>query len=201
MSYPAIADHGLIGDLQTAALVTTDGTIDWFCCPRFDSPSVFAALLDDEKGGRFSHRRGRRRHGHQADVPARTPRSWSPATCPRRRRRGHRLHADRRARAGTDRHRLVRGIRGVRGEVTFEVRVEPRFDYGRQSHRTEVDGKHGPSSRATPRPSTCVSSLAARGRRRRRARPHFTRRGRRAGRRSCSSRGGRARRRPSGTAS
>ena len=45
-SYPAIEDHGLIGDLQTAALVATDGTIDWFCAPRFDSPSIFAALLD-----------------------------------------------------------------------------------------------------------------------------------------------------------
>src|SRR5260221_1430566 len=51
--YPRIADHGLIGDLQTAALVTTDGTIDWFCCPRFDSPSVFAALLDRTRGGHF----------------------------------------------------------------------------------------------------------------------------------------------------
>ena len=39
--YPNISDHGLIGDLQTAALVTTDGVLDWFCCPRFDSPSVF----------------------------------------------------------------------------------------------------------------------------------------------------------------
>ncbi len=44
--YPNISDHGLIGDLQTAALVSTDGTVDWFCCPRFDSPSVFASLLD-----------------------------------------------------------------------------------------------------------------------------------------------------------
>src|SRR3954463_13366454 len=51
--YPAIEDHGLIGDLQTAALVATDGTIDWFCSPRFDSPSVFAALLDQHSGGHF----------------------------------------------------------------------------------------------------------------------------------------------------
>ena len=53
-NYPPIADHGLIGDLQTAALVTTDGTVDWFCCPRFDSPSVFASLLDERKGGHFA---------------------------------------------------------------------------------------------------------------------------------------------------
>ena len=51
--YPEIADHGLIGDLQTAALVATDGTVDWFCCPRFDSPSVFASLLDADHGGYF----------------------------------------------------------------------------------------------------------------------------------------------------
>jgi hypothetical protein len=44
---------GLIGDLQTAALVTTDGMVDWFCCPRFDSPSVFASLVDADKGGHF----------------------------------------------------------------------------------------------------------------------------------------------------
>jgi GH15 family glucan-1,4-alpha-glucosidase len=47
--YPNIGDHGLIGDLQTAALVSTDGVLDWFCYPRFDSPSVFASLLDAER--------------------------------------------------------------------------------------------------------------------------------------------------------
>ena len=51
--YPPIAEHGLIGDQQTCALVDSGGTINWFCCPRFDSPSVFASLLDHEKGGQF----------------------------------------------------------------------------------------------------------------------------------------------------
>ena len=52
-TYPAIEDHGLIGDLQTAALVTNDGTIDWFCAPRFDSPTIFASLVDHDGGGHF----------------------------------------------------------------------------------------------------------------------------------------------------
>src|SRR3977135_2241914 len=49
--YLPIAEHGLIGDLHSVALVGTDGTIDWYCCPRFDSPSVFCAILDKRKGG------------------------------------------------------------------------------------------------------------------------------------------------------
>ena len=53
MTEAAIADHGLVGDLHTAALISTDGSVDWFCCPRFDSPSVFGALLDDARGGHF----------------------------------------------------------------------------------------------------------------------------------------------------
>jgi len=53
MTYADIEAHGIIGNLRTAALVCDDGGIDFFCYPRFDSPSVFAALLDDEKGGHF----------------------------------------------------------------------------------------------------------------------------------------------------
>ena len=51
--YLPVGDQVLIGDLQTVALVGTDGTIDWYCCPRFDSPSVFAAILDADHGGLF----------------------------------------------------------------------------------------------------------------------------------------------------
>ena len=53
MSYQPIESYGIIGDLHTAALVGNNGSIDWCCLPAFDSPSIFAAILDDKKGGYF----------------------------------------------------------------------------------------------------------------------------------------------------
>ena len=53
MPYQPIENYGIIGDMHTLALVGMDGSIDWLCFPHFDSPSIFAAILDDKKGGRF----------------------------------------------------------------------------------------------------------------------------------------------------
>jgi GH15 family glucan-1,4-alpha-glucosidase len=141
MSYPAIADHGLIGDLQTAALVSTEGTIDWYCCPRFDSPSVFGSLLDDQEGGHFSlHATGEGTVTKQMYLPdtAILVTRYSSET-------GVAEVMDfmpiDRPHEVTDRHRIVRVIQGIRGKVQFDARIEPRFDYGRQPHRTRVEGR------------------------------------------------------------
>jgi len=54
MAYKPIANYGVIGDLRSAALISQEGSVDWLCLPRFDSPSVFAAILDERHGGSFS---------------------------------------------------------------------------------------------------------------------------------------------------
>ena len=135
--YPNISDHGLIGDLQTAALVATDGTVDWFCCPRFDSPSVFASLLDADKGGYFriapDHDGCVTRQLYFPDTAILITRFMTPD--------GVGEVTDFMPIAGdrpTDRHRLVRLMRVVRGSMRFVMDVKPRFDYGRLPHKLEV---------------------------------------------------------------
>jgi GH15 family glucan-1,4-alpha-glucosidase len=133
--YPPIAEHGLIGDLQTAALVTTDGSIDWFCCPRFDSPSVFGALIDAENGGRFRARAVgddiTSRQLYFPDTAILITRFMTPE--------GVGEIVDFMPPAGkepTANHRIVRMLRCVRGRIKVEVDIEPRFDYGRKPHET-----------------------------------------------------------------
>ncbi|MEU6069693.1 glycoside hydrolase family 15 protein [Streptomyces sp. NPDC047082] len=135
--YPMIENHGLIGDLQTAALVTTDGTIDWFCCPRIDSPSVFGALLDRRKGGhctvRPAHATYATKQLYLPDTAVLVTRFMTEA--------GAGEVVDFMPVTGTTvtpRHRLVRMVRCVRGSMKFEVDIAPRFDYGRRPHKVEL---------------------------------------------------------------
>jgi pentatricopeptide repeat protein len=135
--YPNISDHGLIGDLQTAALVSTDGTIDFFCCPRFDSPSVFASLLDAEKGGYFRIAPDRddyvSRQLYFPDTAMLITRFMTPDGV------GEVTDFMPIIEGGpTDRHRLVRHLRVARGTMRFVMELQPRFDYGRAVHTVEV---------------------------------------------------------------
>jgi GH15 family glucan-1,4-alpha-glucosidase len=136
--YPEIADHGLIGDFQTAALVARDGTIDWFCAPRFDSPSVFAALLDAEKGGRCRiapiGTGFETRQIYLPDTANLVTRFMTPDGV------GEVIDFMPlvQGNAPTPRHRIARLIRVVRGQLRFLLECEPRFDYARQGHDLEL---------------------------------------------------------------
>ena len=139
MGYLPIEDHGVIGDLHTAALVGIDGTIDWLCLPRFDAPSVFASILDDEKGGHFRLRPLNYVRSQQLYLPdtnvllTRFLSSEGVAE----------VLDFMPIEAGLkERHDLVRSIRVVRGSMRFEADCRPAFDYARQRHTISL-GKTG----------------------------------------------------------
>lgn len=132
--YLPIAEHGLIGDLRTAALVGTDGRVDWFCAPRFDSPSVFASLLDAARGGYWeiapSCQVAKRHQFYFPDTNILVTRmltedgiveiqDFMPVLRPR---------------DSEHRQRLVRRVVNVRGRMRMSVRVAPRLNYGRDRH-------------------------------------------------------------------
>lgn len=139
--YPLIADHGIIGDLQTVALVSDRGVVDWWCTPRFDSPSVFAGLLDHERGGSFEITVDR-----DVGSEMKSTQLYLPDTAV--------LHTRFLSSTGvgeladfmpmhefgppTDRHRLIRGVRGIRGRTEFTLACRPRFDYGRAAHTLDM---------------------------------------------------------------
>jgi len=139
MGYLPIEDHGVIGNLHTAALVGVDGTIDWLCLPAFDSPSVFCSILDDEKGGCFSLRPVEYTRSQQLYLPDTNvllTRYFSPEGLaetldfmPINKRPG-------------ERHRLVRNVRVIRGKMEFDTECRPAFDYARREHSVSV-GKSG----------------------------------------------------------
>ena len=160
MAYQPIEDYGIIGNMLTTALVGKDGSIDFFCYPSFDSPCVFAGILDSGKGGHF--RISPTRDGMStkqyywpetnvlvtrflctggvgqivdfmpAGMPTEDPtRSW-----------------------------LVRQVHVVRGSMQMRMECQPAFDYARQPHETKV----GPGGAAFhSRDLSLGLSVAARG--------------------------------------
>ncbi|GAB4327285.1 MAG: glycoside hydrolase family 15 protein [Dehalococcoidia bacterium] len=156
-AYQPIENYGLIGDLHTAALVGSGGAIDWLCLPHFDSPSVFAAVLDAEKGGRFlicpTGEDFRSKQSYWPDTNVLVTRFLSddgvgevtdfmPITV---------LDEQRK------RHQIVRRVRAIKGTIRFQAECEPALDYGRAPHTVEVDD-HG--ARFVGR--ECIVGLASR---------------------------------------
>jgi GH15 family glucan-1,4-alpha-glucosidase len=134
--YPPIENHGIIGDLETIALVTVDGTIDFLCFPRFDSPSVFAELLDRNKGGSF------RLAPNLSGASVRHRQLYLPdSNVLLSRFLAHEGVAEisdfmpvEEAEGGRC---IVRRAKAVRGEIPFRAVCAPAFDYARAGHRTE----------------------------------------------------------------
>src|SRR5215467_1024602 len=127
--YRPIAEHGLIGNLQTAALVDTTGNIVWYCPGRFDAPSVFASLLDHDRGGCFRIAPvgpdWTTRQLYLPDTAILVTRflgsdgvaevvDFMPIT----------------GRSTDSPHALMRLVRVISGRVRLAVQCSPRFDYG-----------------------------------------------------------------------
>jgi GH15 family glucan-1,4-alpha-glucosidase len=138
MAYQPIENYGIIGNMRTVALVGMNGSIDWYCYPHFDSPSVFGAILDDKKGGRFQISAASDGVRHKqfywpstnvlvtrflmADGIAELE-DFMPVGLP--------------SESSAYRH-VCRRIRCVRGTVRISVICRPAFDYGRQTHEALI---------------------------------------------------------------
>jgi GH15 family glucan-1,4-alpha-glucosidase len=139
MSYQPIENYGIIGNMRTIALVGMNGSIDWYCYPHFDSPSIFGAILDDKKGGRFQISADadgvRHKQFYWPSTNVLVTRfllkdgiveleDFMPAGLP----------SD-----SPEYHNVYRRIRCVRGAVRISVACRPAFDYGRQIHETGIE--------------------------------------------------------------
>src|SRR3954469_3350006 len=135
--YLPIEDYGIIGDLNTVALVGINGSIDWYCYPRFDSPSVFGALLDHSRGGQFCiapvDTVATHKQLYFPDTNVLITRFLSPdgvgeLTDFMPLGRGDECSA----------RQLVRRVQVVRGTMRFRAECTPAFDYARAPHVTDI---------------------------------------------------------------
>ena len=144
--YLPIADYGLIGDCRATALVSRDGSIDWLCFPRFDSPSVFGALLDAESGGRFRIRPTGSFETHRRYLPETNILETTFRTSAGSLALGDLMPVSSEAKKHRQLipdHQVLREIEGLEGEIEIEVFYDPRSDYGRCRPRFEDRGPLG----------------------------------------------------------
>jgi GH15 family glucan-1,4-alpha-glucosidase len=142
MAYQPIENYGIIGNMRTAALVGMNGSIDWFCVPSFDSPSVFAAILDDQKGGRFEiapQEEGiRAKQFYWPETNVLVTRFLSPDGVGEL----EDFMPVGLLRESPWQDQLIRRVKVTRGALTFRMRCRPAFDYARVPHRVSIEA-HG----------------------------------------------------------
>jgi GH15 family glucan-1,4-alpha-glucosidase len=137
MAYLPIDKYGLIGDMHTVALVAVNGSIDWMCMPRFDSPSMFCAILDDKKGGFF-----RIAPIHEEDITCKQ--FYWPATNVLVTRflsaQGAAELVDFMAvdEGRTKHRRLIRRITSLRGRIEIRMECRPAFNFAREPHKAKI---------------------------------------------------------------
>jgi GH15 family glucan-1,4-alpha-glucosidase len=136
MAYQPIANYGVIGDLYTVALVGRNGSIDLMSFPEFDSPTIFAALLDDAKGGRFqiapTFDDVDTKQMYLPDTNVLVTRHLSDSGV------SEIIDFMPVEASGLNAHNLVRIVKTVRGEVTYRMSCAPRFDYARAGHTLDL---------------------------------------------------------------
>ena len=138
MEYQPIENYGIIGDLKTVALVGLNGSIDFMCFPNFDSPSLFACLLDKEKGGYFSiapvFKEMKTKQLYLPDTNVLLTRFLSTE--------GVGEITDFMYTSGqpNEERQLIRRITAIRGNVTYRLRCSPRFNYGLDTHKVIQTG-------------------------------------------------------------
>jgi GH15 family glucan-1,4-alpha-glucosidase len=143
MSYLPIQNYGVIGDMRSVALVGKNGSIDWCCLPAFDSPSIFAAILDDRKGGFWSMAPSVECTVRQLYLPdtnvlitrffADEGMAETIDFMPIGREAGGQTEQPSR--------QVIRLAKSVRGAIPFRMECRPAFDYARQTHDIHIDGK------------------------------------------------------------
>jgi len=138
MTFQPIENYGVIGNMRSIALVGMDGSIDFLSYPDFDSPTVFAALLDDKRGGsfqiqpEFDHRRVRQLYLPETNIlltrflaeeGVAELTDYMPIET-----------------KGEDSNEIIRTVSVVRGAVNFRMRCQPRFKYATSAHSIQIDG-------------------------------------------------------------
>jgi GH15 family glucan-1,4-alpha-glucosidase len=162
MSFEPIENYGVIGNMRSIALVGLNGSIDFLCYPNFDSATVFAALLDDERGGCFQIqpllRKGKVRQLYLPDTNILLTRflanegvaeltDYMP------------IGSD-----GEEPNEIVRTVAVIRGEVDFKMQCQPRFNYATCSHTVNIEDRYAifsPASDTCP-PLAMYSTVALR---------------------------------------